>query len=147
MFDVDFNKAARWGNIAAAEVCRTLCSSKCMQPPAAKPLPEPALIYNLTWIEFILLRVDDQGKAEMERGGRAFQPHFWYKVLLCHSLWYLSFSSLLIFFFFIYFISLTQTQCVSLLFSLTYCTIVHNSKQMQNEWVKNKLPRHLCNVQ
>lgn len=50
------------------------------------------------------------GESRMERGGRAFQPHFWYRVLLSHSLWSLSFSSLQIFFVFCFISPHTSTM-------------------------------------
>lgn len=88
------------------------------------------------------------GESRMERGGRAFQPHFWYSVLLSHSLWSLSFSSLLIFF---CFISLTQTHYVFQSHSGWHTALyVHNNKQMQStEWLGEKQTpqRDMCNVQ
>lgn len=120
--------------VTAAEVCKTQCSSTCMQLPSHSQ--SRALIYNLTWMEFILLRVDDQGRAGWrERGGRAFQPHFWYRAWLCHSLWspslplFLSSAVLSVLS-----PSHTQTKWLSLLFSPTYCTMW----TLTNRWESSK---------
>lgn len=86
---------------AAAEVRKTQCSACSRQLPSHSQ--SRALIYNLTWIEFILLRVADQGRAGWRE--RELPTSF---LIQGHSLWSLFLFSPVFF----CFISLTHRHNV-----------------------------------
>lgn len=109
-----------------------------------------ALIYNLTRIEFILLRVDDQGKAgRREEGGPS---NLIFDTGSCSATVFDLFLSLRAWFFFSScFISLTQTHNVCQSHSGWHTALyVHDNKQMQSTgWLGEKQTPQgdMCNVQ
>ncbi len=84
------------------------------------------------------------GESRMERGGRAFQSHFWYTAWLSHSLWSLSLSLFL--FSPVFFPVLSPSHTDTMSFNPIQSDILHymhtltNRCRALNDWAKNKHP-------